>query len=121
MTPRSAARNRRDGFTLVEIVFAMAVLALGVLSAVGLMRWVVQGTDFNTSHSTATFLAQEKLEDLMYLGYAGAQGGSDTTQNMTRTWSVAGSNPKTLTVSVAWKSLGGASQGVSMQSMVAEP
>ena len=55
---------RQRGFTLLETMVAIAVLAIGLLSMAGLMSQMVRGTTNSRFMSTAAMLATEKLEDL---------------------------------------------------------
>lgn len=120
MSDRSV-RTAAAGFTLVEIVFAMGILALGILSSISLMRWVVQGTAFNTQNTSATFLAQGKIEQLMAMGYSNVVSGSDTTQTMTRVWTVTSAGDyKTIDVSVSWTGVDNQPHSTSMKSIVAQ-
>lgn len=70
-------RNAR-GFTLLEILVALVLLALGLLSVAGLMAGIMQGNSFSSKVTTATTLAQDKLEDIQKLGYRGTPA-TDTT------------------------------------------
>ena len=99
----------------------MGILALGILSAVGLMRWVVQGTAFNTRNTQATYYAQDKLEQLAAGGYTNAVSGSDTTQTMTRAWTVtAVGSYKTVDVTVTWKGVDNQQHSTTMKSILSE-
>lgn len=119
MTPSPHRTSDTNGFTLVEIVIALAILALGVTSAVGLMRWVVKGTDFNMKYATATFLAQDKIEEMVAATYTNVMSGSDSTQNMDRVWTVATvGNYKTLNVTVSWTGLDGMARTAVMNSIL---
>ena len=63
--------NRRDsGFTLIETVIAMLVLTIGLLGMAALSISVMQGNKSSNQISTATALAQDKLEKLRGLGSA---------------------------------------------------
>lgn len=56
-------RNKK-GFTLVEIVAALAVLAIGILSILSLFPVGQQSSDKSSKISAATLLGQKKLEEL---------------------------------------------------------
>jgi len=57
-----AARAR--GFTLIEVLIAMVVLTVGVVSLAGVLCQMGVGTDQARYVSTAALLASDKLEDL---------------------------------------------------------
>lgn len=70
-------RNPR-GFTLLEILVALVILTLGLLGVAGLMAGIMQGNSFSNKVTTATTLAQDKLEDIRKLGFRGTPA-TDTT------------------------------------------
>lgn len=99
----------------------MGILALGILSGVGLMRWVVQGTAFNTQNTQATYYAQDKLEELAAGTYANAVSGSDSTQSMSRAWTVTTVGTyKTVEVSVKWTGVDNQTHSATMKSILSE-
>lgn len=64
--------NRRDsGFTLIETVIALLVLTIGLLGTAALAISVMQGNNDSRQISTATALAQDKMEEIRGLGYQG--------------------------------------------------
>ena len=58
----TARPGRPTGFTLVELMFAIAVLAIGMLGAIGLMVMGMQSNSRNKTDTTATVLDQEIIE-----------------------------------------------------------
>ena len=63
--------NRRDsGFTLIETVIALLVLTIGLLGMAALSISVMQGNKSSNRISTATALAQDKMEEFRGLGSA---------------------------------------------------
>ena len=60
-----SSRKRADGecgFTLIELMIAIAVLAIGMLGAIGLMVIGMQSNSRNKTDTTATVLDQEIIE-----------------------------------------------------------
>ncbi len=57
------------GFSLVETVVALLVLTVGLLGMAGLSIEVMKGNKSSNQISTATALAQDKMEKLRELGY----------------------------------------------------
>jgi len=56
--------NSRRGFSLLEVVVSIGVLAIGMTSMAFLVAQTVRGTDRSKYMSLAATLASEKLEDL---------------------------------------------------------
>jgi prepilin-type N-terminal cleavage/methylation domain-containing protein len=107
VTSEKIARTRnydsRRGFTLTEVMVAMTILVMGVAGMVSVLRLVVRGTDTNRMATLATFLAQDKQEALMIAGYDAMAAGSDSTNNVTRTWTVTlGAGYKSIAVTTSW-------------------
>ena len=97
----------------------MAILAVGVMSVINLRRWVVRGTQFNIQHTAATFLAQDKIEELVAAPYDTVASGSDSTQSMSRAWTVATvGNYKTVDVSISWTSMDGAARSTQLKTIL---
>ncbi len=101
----------RAGFSLIELIFAMVFLAIGLL---GVATVFPLGTRFVNSakiNTTAVALSKEKLEELQASPSGSAslvQGSySDSTGVYTRNWTVVDGTPmagmKGLTVSTSWE------------------
>ena len=54
----------RDGFTLAEILAAMAVITVGLLAMAGALSHGLSGIETGRGESAAVFLAEDKLEQL---------------------------------------------------------
>ncbi len=64
---KSRCRSRRSqsaGFSVIEVLIAMVIFAIGLLSLAALMFAVNLNTERSRYVGTATLLASEKLEDL---------------------------------------------------------
>ena len=66
------------GFTIIEVLIAVVILAAGLLGMAALTVGIMQGNNHSSHLTTATVLAQEKMEEIMRLGYDGT-AASDTT------------------------------------------
>jgi prepilin-type N-terminal cleavage/methylation domain-containing protein len=117
-----------QGFTLIEVLIAAAILAVGLLALMS--AFPVGYVDVTTSggQSKATAYAQQMLEQLKnqpFIPSAAAQ--TDTPEaNYTRTWSITqepGTNPPNrlarIQVTVSWTG-GGRPQTVTFETMRAE-
>ncbi|HEX9880452.1 MAG TPA: prepilin-type N-terminal cleavage/methylation domain-containing protein [Candidatus Binatia bacterium] len=70
--------TNEKGFTLLEILVAVTLLAVALLGMAGLTAALVQGNDFSSRVTTASTLAQDKMEQVTKLGY-GNTAAVDTT------------------------------------------
>ena len=127
----SGLRNQK-GFTLLEIMVAMAILTIALLSLVSVTVMVIKGNSFSKTMTTATTLAKDKLEQLKDTaygsssGYSSLGGGADTVGVIyTRTWTVPDPdnppppNMQTIRVMVQWN-WQGAPHNVTLRTLVAE-
>ena len=119
-----AKRNRREsiseaGFTLIEILIAIALLAVGILGMASMQVTAMQGNSFAGNISEANSYSQYKIEELMALSYDDANledlnAGPTTTlytdpsppAGYVITWEVDADNPvpdtKQIAVKAAW-------------------
>ena len=72
LSPKSRLR-REDGFMLVELVIAMAVLTIGILALVGAYSAGYASLNRATSTSSASVLADSQMERFRALQYAAIQ------------------------------------------------
>ena len=109
----SGLRNNK-GFTLVEIMIAVFILVIALLGLISVTVMVIKGNSFSKTMTTATTLAEGKMEQLKNtgsaskIGYDTLAGGTDTVESIyTRTWTVTNDSPaagmKTVEVKVEWK------------------
>jgi len=109
------AAHREKGFTLVEILIALTIFAIGILGVASMQVWGLRGNASAIRHSEAATLATDKIEELMAVNYATLESGPTTQQtetqgNYTITWRVAPNTPinltTTITVNVTWNDHG---------------
>jgi prepilin-type N-terminal cleavage/methylation domain-containing protein len=72
MESKMDMRNEK-GFTLLEVVVAGAILAIGLLGIAGMMTNSVRGNDFGKRLTTAEYLAQQRIEQFRNLSYINAR------------------------------------------------
>ena len=65
------------GFTLLEVLIAVVVFVIGTMSLLSSLTSVIRGNAFSDKMTTATVLAQDKVEDLMALSFDDLQGGEE--------------------------------------------
>jgi|WetSurMetagenome_2_1015567.scaffolds.fasta_scaffold613272_2 type IV pilus modification protein PilV len=119
----SIMRRNGAGFSLIEVLIASLILAIGVAAIVYVIGYSLQKSREPYDRSVAMDLAQQKLEDLRNEDYTLLASGQDEDTNhipysvdayaqpggiYTRTWVVQADAPmvgtKTITVTVAWHS-----------------
>ena len=61
--------NQR-GFSLLEVLVGLVVLAFGLLATAGMQLTSIQGNHFSSDLTQATVLAQNKLEELKNLPFS---------------------------------------------------
>ena len=113
MTKRSNdARRRTDGedkgFSLLEVLFALTFLAVGIMAVASMIPAGTRGVSQSRVLTTGLMAAQVKMEDLKGTPFLNLTPGTftDTTSVFTRTWTVTDSVPmagcKKLTVTSRW-------------------
>ena len=107
--------DNNSGFTLMEVLVAMLILSVGLLGMAALITGIINSNKLSNRISTATVLAQDKMEKIRGVGYAGADaevgtdpyGGVDFPLYKRITGVVAGdpaAGMKKITVTVYWES-----------------
>jgi type IV pilus assembly protein PilV len=97
-----------NGFTLVEILIATVIITIASLGIATLTTGVIRGNSFSKRLTTATTLAQDRLEQAKRIGYtnAGTIAGTENYGNIVnytgykRVTSVNTPMPNTRTVDV---------------------
>ncbi len=112
-------RNGRNdkGFTLLEILVALTLLTVGLLGVAGLTVGIMRGNRHSNVVTTATTLAQDRMEEIRKRGYIGADSLAGTENSVTgfpfykRVTVITNNTPslnmKTVEITVSWD--GGAS------------
>ncbi len=86
--------RKEKGFTLIEVLFAITILAFGLLAVASMQTGAIQGNLFASGKTEAVTWAQDRMERLIALPYAQVVSGGPTVQgNYTITWNVWPDNP----------------------------
>ena len=99
-TDAATRRLARGGFSLVELVIAIVILAVGVLGLAGTTAFVVRQVtlaDVNTERSAAL---QSVVERIRSTAYTSVGTGSQTIGSFSVVWSISDSTVATKTVRV---------------------
>jgi prepilin-type N-terminal cleavage/methylation domain-containing protein len=114
---RSALSNR--GFSLIEVLVAIAIFAIGILAVAKMQYWNVRSNTTGNITTQATMLARQKIEELKSLDFAETDMGlgnhSDSNNPIdengnaggiyTRQWDVTnplGGSTRQIQVTVSW-------------------
>lgn len=121
--------HNTDGVTLVETLVALMIFSLGMLGAAGLTIVLIQGNTFSHMLTTATILAQNKLEVIQDTVYTAITGSEETVLaddhgQYTRTVNVTKNQPaagmKTVEVVVSWQVPAQRQHSVVLKTIVAD-
>ena len=108
-------RPTRAGFTLIEVLVAVTVLAVGVVAMAGSAGLVTRMVGRGKIDTRAAQLATLKLDSLRARAYATtprctalANGGPDAIDNISLSWTVAANGTgRTLSVSAGYRTVRG--------------
>jgi type IV pilus assembly protein PilV len=102
------------GFTLLEILIGISIFAVGVLAVATMQISAIRNNRLGNEVTQATFLAEDKLEELKNSGDIASEPDSIDQQGIfTRSWQIspAAGNSQLVTVTVTW-TIQGASHNV---------
>ena len=125
--------KRSEGFTLLEVMIALVIMAVGLLGLAALQLVAVKSNAFSSEMTYATMLAQQHAEGLKSLPFTDGNltAGSHTAMGSSKgvqytvTWNVTDNIPttdmKSVNVTVQWLSLrqGTAGQTAQQQTVTA--
>ncbi len=102
--------KRSNGFSLIEVIIALFILAVALLALAGLMVSTTKNTSFGGHMTEASTFAQDKIEELKVSSWGNVVSGVDTRKGSTgfdysRTWTVwdnTNGTQRWATVTVNW-------------------
>lgn len=114
-----------DGVTLIENILAIAIIAIGLFSVMSVVTIVIKGNTHSKRVTTATTMAQDKMEYFKKVDYNNVLGTSTVTTDYYLVAVVQNNTPvantKTITVNVYWNPADAtSSHKVELQTILAE-
>uniref|UniRef100_A0A7C4KFG1 Type IV pilus modification protein PilV n=1 Tax=Anaerolinea thermolimosa TaxID=229919 RepID=A0A7C4KFG1_9CHLR len=109
-----ARRKREDGFTLIEVLMAAVILAVGLLGLAAMQTAAIKANYQAKKHTLAVALAENQIESYRNTPYASLPSETKTESGLvsgdvghfTRVTTIQNDTPlaglKTITVSVSW-------------------
>ncbi|MBN1626086.1 MAG: prepilin-type N-terminal cleavage/methylation domain-containing protein, partial [Deltaproteobacteria bacterium] len=107
--------NTNNGFTLLEVIFAVSILTVGILAVAAMQASSIRGNAFAWGTSEATNIAMAQIESLMDLPYhddrltetgVGESHIGNPVGNYNISWTVENdaiiNQTKTVDVTVSW-------------------
>ncbi len=109
---KSLDKSGESGFTLLEMLIAITILAIGLLGMATLQVTAIKGNAFGMKNTEATALIEDRIEEYKNTPYANISEGAETEPNLgsggifTRRSTVQKDTPvndaKTIIVQVSW-------------------
>ncbi|WIT10601.1 prepilin-type N-terminal cleavage/methylation domain-containing protein [Paucibacter sediminis] len=137
-TYRLRTMGRQRGFTLIEAMVALLIMAFSMLGLAGMQMVMSRNADLARQRSEATRLAQEKIEELRAFNSIEAGAGKAAWDSLasapdeiatgsnvtfTRQVTMGGSNAdaqRTIQVAVSWVDRAGETKSVTLNSYIAK-
>ncbi|WP_236891526.1 type IV pilus modification PilV family protein [Desulfoluna limicola] len=101
-----------SGFTLIEVLVAVVILAMGILGAATMQIAALQGNAKANKLTEASVIASDRAEVLLNMDFDSSSlaDGSDTVEGYDVAWDVTagagGDDTRLITVTVSWTSGG---------------
>ena len=102
----------KKGFTLLEVLMCMVILAFGLLALAGMQIMAIKGNHFGNKVTNATILAHNTLEDLKNLSFSDPElSVGESSDQITKSGTVftiqkdvalVGDSMKRITAEVKW-------------------
>ena len=89
-----AARARRDGFTLAEVILAMVILSVGLLALASGSMGVIRQMRSGNQAAVAAMVAQSRIEKMRSKTCTAISTGSATTNRLSEKWTVTSINAR---------------------------
>lgn len=118
-------RSARSGFTIIELIVAIVIMVTGVLGLAGTAAMVSRMVGGAAQQTIAANVASSRFEKLRSVPCAQIVGGTETTRNVSETWTVvqdAGStNLWLVRDSITYNAAGGRTPRLAFESYIRCP
>lgn len=124
----------QSGFTLIEILIALAIFSIAILAIVGLQATVIKGNIGSRSITSAIFLAESRLEAFRAAGFTSLTNGTDINDPnnpldsegqaggiFNRSWTITDytiPNTKRITVTITWNDQVAQNRSISLDTVL---
>jgi len=103
--------KKSRGFTLIEVLIAMAIFSIGILAIGSMQMWNTKNNTTANITTQATMLARQKIEELKTVpDVTTLTSDNETVGIYTRRWNVTnplgGNTSRQVTVTVSWNRRG---------------
>lgn len=89
-----AARARRDGFTLAEVILAIVILSVGLLALASGSMGVIRQMRSGNQAAIAAMVAQSRIEKMRSKTCTAISTGSATSNRLSEKWTVTSINAR---------------------------
>lgn len=131
MLSKMRKSGKASGFTLLEVLIAVMIIGVGFMAAASMQGTSVSGNSRSAYMTAATYLAEDKLEELRNTDYMAITQAGSPENNIdelgaaggiySRSWTVVNDSPgllmKTVAVTVNWNERG-ASHTLTMYTVI---
>lgn len=116
------AHQRRQGFTLLEILIGSAVLFIGLTGTLSLLQWINHGNDFDSHIVRGAATGDGALQALQANGFDAIAGGSATQGNYSVSWTVSNlaAKAKAVHLTVSWEDIRGSTHQINMRTFLTD-
>lgn len=90
----------REGFTMVEVIVAIVVLAIGLLGLAGSTGYLIRTVSLGDLMTERTVAAQSVIDRLQSLPYDSVTSGTDTVTAFTVSWNAVDDGPQSKILTV---------------------
>lgn len=128
-----AIQQDKNGFSLVEFMIAMSILAIGLLAVAGMQSTAIRGNLLSKGTTSAILLGEKKMEEFKNTPYTSLTNGTFQDPNnpltdiggsggrFNRSWTIStysgSTNMRQITITITW-SEGGLAKSTSLDTVI---